>query len=97
MSMESDLIPRWAIELAYKGGWHAGKQHQVAQNVFCQAHYALDPLFWQALEEVFGWKESIGIYGDVRPTRIIRAHQFYELVLTGGDTKKFWDGFDPSL
>lgn len=56
----------------------------------------LDPKFWQALGKALGWDdgeiERVG-YADGRYPWMWQfiAHQFYDLILTGGDTNKFWE------
>lgn len=45
----------------------------------------LDPLFWQALGKALGWKGAWKHY----------AHQYFDLLLTGGDTEKFWKELTP--
>lgn len=94
----TDLIPRWAIECAYKGGWHASTHHQVAAHVFCQAHYALDPLFWQALGKKFEWwREKAEYRLNYKDEQwAMYAHRFYDLILTGGDREKFWESLKPA-
>lgn len=68
---------------------------------------ALTPSFWQALGKALGWGENgaVEIYEKNREgktaqqrfeTRTIplwrhHAFEFYDLILTGGDTKIFWD------
>lgn len=57
-----------------------------------------DPSFWQALGKALGWR----IVGptkkdnDHNPEWYYRALEFYELILTGGDTEKFWEELYPS-
>jgi hypothetical protein len=62
----------------------------------------LQPLFWQALGKALGWKEPKqgrnivpGFYEPViafglLETWVWYALRYHELVLTGGDTEKFW-------
>jgi len=61
----------------------------------------LDPLFWKALARALSWEqyteEDIGNWDEVN-TMITRtevtwkkkAHQYFDLLLTGGDVEKFW-------
>lgn len=57
----------------------------------------LDPLFWRALGKALGWQErhcSCNGYSyqcDCDFTWLVQAHEFFELKLTGGDEKKFWE------
>jgi hypothetical protein len=48
-----------------------------------------DPLFWQALGKALGWDEQgePGEY-DFKTTCLGYAHEYFDLVLTGGDTDK---------
>lgn len=56
------------------------------------AEIILDPLFWQSLGKALRW------YGDnpepdkkhLKGLWIEYAHEFFDLLLTGDDTKKFW-------
>lgn len=57
---------------------------------------ALDPSFWQSLGKALGW--ATGTATDGSGTEYEWPHewrntaiQFYDLILTGDDTKKFWD------
>lgn len=67
--------------------------------------YSLDKTFWQALGKSCGWKLQ-GIdcpVCDNYPNQhslnadfniagwLYNAHRFYDLILTGGDTEKFWE------
>lgn len=52
---------------------------------------ALDPTFWQALGKALGWKEwktTALIYDEL--TWYYQGRRFCYLILTGGDTEKFW-------
>jgi hypothetical protein len=58
---------------------------------------ALDPSFWQSLGKALGWPEyeetgSWSYDGNEERdwTWRVRAHRFYDLILTGGDTDAFW-------
>lgn len=57
----------------------------------------LDPLFWQALGKALGKaRQYVGSnpfdFGGSKPKRWwkVKAHQYFDLVLTGGNTEKFW-------
>lgn len=64
---------------------------------------ALDPTFWQALEKSCGWDKMFTELIDVEQdggiaimehkveTWLHYARLFYDLILTGGDTEKFWE------
>lgn len=88
-----------AIKLAIeKGGYRGGNQFTQEYK----RHYA-DPLFWQALGKALGWKGLVhkedGVECALRGRDPVdftyekwqyHAHQYFDLVLTGGDTEKFW-------
>lgn len=47
---------------------------------------ALDPLFWQVLGKALGWVDAA-----YNPNAWQwNARRYFDLVLTGGDTSKFW-------
>lgn len=60
----------------------------------------LDPLFWQALGKALGWKLKVLVIWDWNATWTATvtemetwrwyAHQYFDLLLTGGDQDKFW-------
>lgn len=58
---------------------------------------ALMPSFWQALGKALGWMTPQPDSGEP-PFNLkvgynewhVRASQFYDIILTGGDTDKFW-------
>lgn len=97
-------IPKQAIEKAMEGGYKVfgGNPSGQPNFQFMQEHWAgiaLDPTFWVALGKALGWREE-----EWHPTRthpdgesrtwagyLPHALRFYERVLTGGDTKAFWD------
>ena len=92
------MIPKLAIEKAVAGGWQnpvhlvsdadekgrivvlSGYPERVAV-VWKHAEIALDPSFWQSLIKATGWQRPWERY----------AHDFFDIILTGGDTEKFWD------
>jgi hypothetical protein len=88
-----------AIKLAIEKG---GYDKDIANsNQFSrertEAEIILDPLFWQALGKALGWGENAGIKSsDIENTWLplsgwkYHAHQYFDLVLTGGDVEKFW-------
>lgn len=64
--------------------------------------YVTDPSFWQSLGKALGWTEygeyeidrksdyELGLTGYYGDEWALEAHRFYDLILTGGDTEKFW-------
>ena len=60
---------------------------------YAQAQIALDPSFWQSLGKTLGWEKCAeGCEGDCKVgVWKKKARRFYDLILTGGDTEKFWD------
>ena len=64
---------------------------------------ALDPTFWQSLGKALGWPEEYAIRHKELPKNSVEnfrleidknwqshAIDFYDLILTNGDTEKFW-------
>ena len=96
-------IPKSAIEKAVIGGWNSSylpnDEEYWTREHFCVV--ALDPTFWQALGKVLGWKQEWnGQYMNTRnsqqePIMVEgwehNAHRFYDLILTGQSTEKFWE------
>lgn len=102
------MIPKEAIKKAIEGGWKkeiavhytdfTSDDEEVAfgnpdtEEVITWGHeqVALDPSFWQSLGKALGRKKkrNFGFENDWHSA----ATQFYDLILTGGDTKTFWDG-----
>jgi hypothetical protein len=90
-------ILRKHVKKQFLDGWGVEKRdaYEITQ----------DPLFWQALGKALGWKR---IFEDLLETMEFNdiptnyfmpyvtwqyyAHQYFDLVLTGGDTEKFWKG-----
>lgn len=68
-------------------------------DAFTKEQTVLDPLFWQALGRALGWSNH-GMdkhyclnfpYFDWQDYDwVFYAHQYFDLVLTNGDTEKFW-------
>lgn len=74
---------------------------------FTQWQIALDPTFWQALGKALKFDQPIWKCGNARcdnefceyagwknlaPDTIYgEVHKFLDLILTGGDTEKFWE------
>ena len=51
----------------------------------------LDPLFWQALGKALEWRHLHGEFCDCLGTVWReKAHQYFDLLMTDGDTDKFW-------
>lgn len=60
-------------------------------QTYYYAQIALDPTFWQALGKSCGWDKNASVYSHTTMTQWQQAAmQFYDLILTGGDTEKFW-------
>jgi len=67
------------------------------------AELTQSPVFWQALGKALGWG-VMGASRLIEPIQVVngraevgsqpewqyRAHEYLDLVLTGGDTEKFW-------
>ena len=55
---------------------------------------ALDSSFWQSLGKALGWKlgwHHTGLDNSTISNDLYYALIFHTLILTGGDTKAFWD------
>lgn len=79
-------IPKIVIEKALSAGWQPPNLELQHNAVF-----ALDPDFWVALGKALGWNTSR--YEPIVKERYEwegNAHRFYDLILIGGDTEKFW-------
>jgi hypothetical protein len=92
-----------AIKLAVKGGWiprglNAERkpvswiwQAAINRSKFYE-RFVLDPQFWVALSKALGW-ELIDYCRECDSATEgwkYYAHLYFDLVLTGGDTEKFW-------
>lgn len=100
--MTTSTIPKEAIEKAIEGGWrseylnchiitHSDWYITVGDSRFsCKGEpastVALDPSFWQSLGKALGWSTMENHQQSRR-----EALRYYYLILTRGDTKKFWD------
>jgi hypothetical protein len=92
------MIPKQAIEKAIEGGWNDKIGGHYEEIGFWQT-IALDPTFWQALGKALGWNGLIlELIPDADRGKIIdpnewhgHALDFYDLILTGGDTEAFWN------
>lgn len=80
------------VEKAIEGGWIEGEYYEMRTNAF-----VLDPLFWQALGKVCGWKDGFRPYIARGPLSGIDHHmtqkthawqyhalRFHEINLTEG-------------
>lgn len=99
-------LPKHIIELAIEGGWDIKKgvgipakidiipSMQLYASKVVPEKVILDPLFWEALGKRLGWspKNSWKDSGDIRHAGwIIEAKRFYDIILTNGNTDKFWE------
>jgi len=93
------MIPKPIIEKAIEGGFKQNEQS--AEHYLSDAEIVLMPTFWQALGKALGWTNSLRCpLGDCgKPFTKLKygmegwmnfAHRFYDLILTGGDTERFW-------
>ncbi len=98
------MIPQRIIEKAIEGGWNAyfGRQGELLITRDTSNSSAgtwtpqwqeivLDIFFWKALGKVEFNDPNVKTLEDP----IHRAHRFYDLILTGGDTEKFWEELLP--
>lgn len=84
-----------AIKLAIeKGGWNPGGIKGLVTadcnvaSFIKKKEAVLNPLFWRALATARLYKASD--FDSKQPTWLYHAHQYFDLVLTGGDVEKFW-------
>lgn len=97
------MIPKYIIEKAIEGGWKFQRSDRVSDEEAIEItlldweRIALDPSFWQSLGKSLGWVTHT-MSGEL-PLReqdwYIEAKRFYNLILTGGDTEKFWNELYP--
>lgn len=95
------MIPNEALEKAIEGGWLGVDLPSSSMFVWSESRYganyehagacaiALDPSFWQSLAKALEWQEWNENWG-VDGKGYVHAMRFYDLILTGGDTDKFW-------
>jgi len=87
-----------AIRIAIEKG---GYDDTLESDAYRKIIYAQDPYFWQALGKALGWKDKMlyRLTDSMYERKLsrkemseaeIHAHQYFDLVLTGGDTEKFW-------
>lgn len=87
-------IPKEILEKAIEGGWNSKGFNlnewggEIMHDASCII--ALDPSFWSALGKAFGWEKGIDTYPYKNIAPFEKAHKFYDLILTGGDTDSFW-------
>lgn len=92
-------IPKLAIERAIEGGWAESLTDFLNTNgddLKSPQEIALDPSFWQSLGKVLVWEKMCDPYCRFEncvdcANWLPKAHRFYDLILTGGDTEKFWE------
>jgi hypothetical protein len=94
------MILKQAIEKAKSGGWIEPTPYEFdGIKMVNYSEVALDPTFWQALSKALEWPK-ISAYpresDNEHETWRMTAHTFYDLILTGGDTEKFWEELIPS-
>jgi hypothetical protein len=97
------MIPTAALQKALDGGWKpssvrrmtlafllVGPRSKAGETTHRPylAMFALDPEFWQGLASAPGISTP---HQEGFPWWQNTAHEFYDIVLTGGDTQKFWD------
>lgn len=84
-----------AIKLAIEGGFKFAPE--AINNRSLWPSIILMPEFWQALGNAFIEKDGQNsdwnyILGDPQPPWQRHAHQYFDLILTGGDLDAFWKG-----
>ena len=72
------MIPKFIVEIACKNGWRNGVYDDMW---LCSPHVTMASMgFWDALGKRFGWASPVN-----------KAHEFLDIVLEQGDTRKWWD------
>lgn len=105
MEIPKEAIEK-AIEGGYLGGASFAKYRESSQRIIYEEEdyalpkltktipeIALDPDFWSSLGKSLGWTvcDVQGcIQGKCDHGWMYYAKSFYDLILTGGDTKSFW-------
>jgi len=100
-------IPEKALELARQGGWDVTDGHGYFEAIALDKDFWIGlskALGWEKKmvvrvgavigNFVGGDKfvgEEMGFGMDYFNPEIYYAHRFYDLILTGGDTEKFWE------
>jgi hypothetical protein len=84
-----------AIKLAIEKGGYKTVSEEHWKQYGVKEFIILDPLFWQALGKALGWNETDKLAHDlhspdIEPLWYLFAMEYFDLVLTGGDTEKFW-------
>jgi hypothetical protein len=89
-------IPKEAIEKAIEGGWSNYRKEEVDRGGY---KIALDPSFWQALGKGRWYTKSgaalhgkifVNIHDEPCDEWEVKALEFLDLILTNGNTEKFW-------
>ena len=74
--------------------WFGPEQSDIWQEVALE-EIALDASFWSALGKALHWEMSPLYFHQALEGKYteagIKAHHFYDLILTGQDTAPFWD------
>lgn len=80
---------RWIVFASWPGRNHQTQIMKISQEVYF-SDIVQDSLFWQALGKALGWgRKGMKTTANDR-TWLHYAHQYFDLVLTGGETEKFW-------
>jgi hypothetical protein len=79
-----------AIKQAIEGGFVTPKLSSALDlNAFAVSMSLLDPRFWQALGKARWWPYKSAEFIYEWPHF---ANEWFEIRMSGGDEKKFWDG-----
>jgi hypothetical protein len=82
-----------AIDLAIKGGYDAHFDRPIGIKDLRTC--VLRPEFWQALGKALGWDDGDHTdegyaFSEYYWMWQYKAHKYFDLLLTGGETEKFW-------
>lgn len=86
------MIPKQAALKAAEGGWRGfiiEPRERADTTLSNWRDIALDPTFWQALGKALGWQGKHHPQTDMLVLQA-QVHTLVDLILTEGDTEKFW-------
>lgn len=93
-----------AIKLAIEKGGYDIHASNIVPDRYLELEIVQDSKFWQALGKALGWKDKVVVgikkgepdrkgkvlHFEYNGEWLQEALHYHELLLTGGDTEKFW-------